>query len=713
VIAGATRGAGGPALGRHLAQAGGNDAVLELDGRGLVAVGIRAQVAELTRLGAHARTRTPLYHVHADPPADRPWNPAEREDYWTRFEAEFGLQDRPFAAVAHVKDGRAHEHRVYLRVRPDGTAVRLDHDHARREKLGRVFEFDRGESLVAGAHGRAVAVALEREGRADVAAAMRASGVLDGPRPRARLTPDERHQQDRTGVGKDAVREAALAAWRASDGGVAFQAALAERGLRLARGDTVPQLVDVTGGTHDLRRVLSAAAKAAGSDPIRAGDVRDRLAGLALRSVEDARRTVADALPTLPAEMPPDVVPVIPPPIPQGAPEHAASDPTHRGEQHGQAFGHPEKPSGTVLATVSAPAASLDGQQRRGPDGGDDAGPDDTGDPSVQGQPRDGSGELRGAEDSEADCRPVAALGPAAATRAGRADSDPEGGRVAGNDGDGDRADRAASGRARITARRAERELAVAAALRGDRFAALTAALRHPPTSLSLAQDALAASDRRTEAVLAAEPWRDPRTRDVRRVADDLHDQASDRQRLRQEAAQQARQACETMRSGIGFLDRLASRLGIRTAAVRDFQSAETAAIRAEVDRDEGRGGLRDEYRHARDVAPAIVRGRLAERDDWERRPHVLAARRQARGDDLVREAIAAGEPRVMLLAGHDLGLARDELLRDVAERSWRAEACLRHEEALRQQEPTEGQAARSPSTEALQPEGWPVAGRR
>ncbi|MHB0699109.1 relaxase/mobilization nuclease domain-containing protein, partial [Roseomonas mucosa] len=296
MIGGATRGSGGGALGRHLSNEAKNEQVIPLEGRGLIARDVRDQVAELTEMGAHARTRTPLYHVHADPPADRPWSEDERRQYWERFEAEFGLEGRPFAAVGHLKDGRLHEHRVYLRIRDDGTAIRLDHDHARREKLHRLFEIERGEQLTPGAHNRAVIAAMEREGRHEAAQAMREAGLDTMERPRADTTPRQRAQAERTGADPRAVGAAALAAWQASDGGRAFAAALEERGLRLAQGTKAPVIIDAEGGAHPLARMLGKESKAAGTERIRAADVAARLDGLDLpRHAPGAGRRPAPA----------------------------------------------------------------------------------------------------------------------------------------------------------------------------------------------------------------------------------------------------------------------------------------------------------------------------------------------------------------------------------------------------------------------------------
>lgn len=202
MIGGLTTGAGGAALGRHLADAKGrNELTLPGSSRGLYSEGIREQVAELTRLAGLARSRKPVAHFHADPPADAGWTDAEFDAHWARLEAEFGLGAQPYAEAIHVKEGREHRHRVYSLLRPDGITVRLSHSYQRQEKLSRIAEFLAGGEMTSGAHNRAVIRALEKDGpeataalRAEVAAAMRATGLHEGPRPRAPTTPPERAQ---------------------------------------------------------------------------------------------------------------------------------------------------------------------------------------------------------------------------------------------------------------------------------------------------------------------------------------------------------------------------------------------------------------------------------------------------------------------------------------------------------------------------------------
>lgn len=327
MIAGATRGAGGRALGAHVASLAGGQDVRMGDSRGLVSDNIRDQVAELTDIASHSRAARPVYHVHADPPPGAAFDDAAWNRYWMRFEKELGLERQPFAEQVHIKEGREHRHRQYSLVRSDGTTMPLSHDHARREKIGRVTELEEGQRLTPGAHNRAVLAALDREGRADVAAAMRAAGLDTMPRPRAATTPRERHQVERTGVSKADVGAAALAAWRSSDGGPAFAAALAEQGLRLAQGHKTPQIIDTTGATHDLRRALAAAMKAeGGAEKITAASVHGRLVGIDLPAVGEARQ--GTPLPEPPQQ--PDSPPLLTTPadpVPQDAP--TASAPEH------------------------------------------------------------------------------------------------------------------------------------------------------------------------------------------------------------------------------------------------------------------------------------------------------------------------------------------------------------------------------------------------
>ena len=187
-----------------------------------------------------------------------------------------------------MKDGREHEHRTYLRTRADGTAIRLDHDFQRREKIGRIIEFERGEAFVRGAHNRAVISALEAE-RPEIAQAMRDAGLHEGRRPVAPLTPEERNQQERTRVPKSEIARLTALAWHQSDSGTAFVSALAEQGLRLSQGDKCPVLIDESGNIHALDRMFKMHSRASGDTTPTALEIKTRLTGLEIPTVKDAK----------------------------------------------------------------------------------------------------------------------------------------------------------------------------------------------------------------------------------------------------------------------------------------------------------------------------------------------------------------------------------------------------------------------------------------
>ena len=306
MIGGLTQGAGGAALGNHLADTKGkNEETRPGSSRGLYTQGIQEQVAELTKVAGAARSRKPVAHFHADPPEGAAWGDKEFDGHWARLEQEFGLERQPYSEVVHVKHGREHRQRAYSLLKKDGTCIRLSNAFQRNEKLSRLAEFDTGHAFTKGAHNRAVIAALEAGGSHDVAEAMRAAKLHEGPPARAALTPRDRAQQDRTGMRKHDVASAVAQAWAASDSGQAFTAALAEHGLVLARGDRrggMPVIVDGTGNTHAVARMLNMAAKADGTPATPAADVAARLDGMALPGVAEARQ----AIPTIGPDAPPD-----------------------------------------------------------------------------------------------------------------------------------------------------------------------------------------------------------------------------------------------------------------------------------------------------------------------------------------------------------------------------------------------------------------------
>lgn len=289
MISGATRGSGhGDALPHHLMKA--ENEVAIIPARGLGSLTLHDQVRELVAQAAGGRTDRPIYHVFCSPDPAIADNAAARGRFWALFETEFGMAGQPYCGVEHRKGGRLHEHRVYGIVRPSGTVVNLSWDYARREKCGRIVEFEFGMEAVPSKHARSIAKRLRQDRRSDVADWLVASGATESARPVAKLTPRERMTEERTGIGLDDLRRATLAAWRETGNGPAFLAALRVRGLDLRQGRVGPVVVDASGATHLATRILGAAARHFEGARIPAATVKARLFDLQLEGTTDGRR---------------------------------------------------------------------------------------------------------------------------------------------------------------------------------------------------------------------------------------------------------------------------------------------------------------------------------------------------------------------------------------------------------------------------------------
>lgn len=287
MIQGAINGRGGEALARHLTCTNENEVLEVLPARCVVADNMSKQLRELEARSSHGRTTKPIHHLHVDPATE--WSEAQYARHLELYEQEFCLTNQPRLAVFHRKHGRGHRHYVYTLVRRDGSTIRMSNDYARREKVSRVLEHEFGEPLVGGRHNRAVAAALQREGRLDVVASMEAAGLLAAERPVAAISPAERQQQRRTCVEKLRIEEIVLAAWQNSADSHGFRTRLEAVGLSLAIGDKVPVAVDRTGNAHSLTRMIGKATKEATGVCVKAADVRARLQTLALRPLTDIR----------------------------------------------------------------------------------------------------------------------------------------------------------------------------------------------------------------------------------------------------------------------------------------------------------------------------------------------------------------------------------------------------------------------------------------
>ncbi len=288
MISGATRGAGGRALSRHLMKVEVGQTTRIIEPRGIVSRSdLHGQLAELVAGSAHGRTSRPCYHVHCDPALGSGDSQAALAAWWEAFEAEFRLQGQPYVGAQHEKHSRLHEHRVYAVVKPDGGIVDLSWDYLRRTYVNVCVAHRLGHRPAPTPHAKAVAARLSREGRHDIVEWMAGHALFDGKRPVAPLSPAERSMETRTGVGLKELRRAVLDAWHASDDGAGLQRHLAEGGLSLRAGTHGPVVVDRAGAAHSLKRLVGAASREAGAR-IRADIVKDRVAELCLQPYGEA-----------------------------------------------------------------------------------------------------------------------------------------------------------------------------------------------------------------------------------------------------------------------------------------------------------------------------------------------------------------------------------------------------------------------------------------
>ncbi len=281
MISGSMRGKGGRALSAHLLKTHENEEVRVIAPRGIVSRGdLHTQLRELVAGAARHHTDKAIYHVHLDPPVVEGIDPqVVLADWWAKFEHEFKLTSNAYVGAQHFKHGRHHEHRVYSLVRPNGRLADMSHDYVRRTKINVLVDHAHGLPPTPTPHSRAVAQQLKKDGYQAVVDWMTDTGLVDLAIPIAKSTPTERLIESRTGIPLDDLRAAALAAWRSSDDGATFRAALSDRGLALAQGRVGPVVVDKSGTAHSLTRLVGAASREAGQR-IGAATIRARVEGL-------------------------------------------------------------------------------------------------------------------------------------------------------------------------------------------------------------------------------------------------------------------------------------------------------------------------------------------------------------------------------------------------------------------------------------------------
>ncbi len=255
--------AGARRLAVHLTRTDTNERAEVREMTGVAAEDLRGALLEMEAVGSGTRTKKPFYHASINTRADERLTEEQRAEAIDRLEEKLGLSGQPRVVVVHEKEGREHCHIVWSRIDLERMrAISDSHNYRKHEEVARDLEREFGHQRVQGAH-------AEREGK---------------ERPKRTPSHEEMLQADRGAVNPDEAKALVTDAWRRTDSGQSFKAALEDQDWLLARGDRRDFVViDPHGGTHSLaRRVEGAKAK----------DIRARMADVdpeLLPSVAEAR----------------------------------------------------------------------------------------------------------------------------------------------------------------------------------------------------------------------------------------------------------------------------------------------------------------------------------------------------------------------------------------------------------------------------------------
>lgn len=216
ILVGNQRG-GGKDLATHLMKEE-NERVCVHEVSGFVASDLHGAFQESYAISRATHCKQHLYSLSLNPPKDEQVSVAEFEDAIARAEARLGLTGQPRAIVFHEKIGadgelRRHAHAVWCRIDTDEMkAIHMSHDHRKLNDVSRELYLKHDWTMPKGL-------------------------VKSECKDPATYSLAEWQQAKRAERDPKETKIMFQDAWAISDSRVAFQAALKERGLILARGD--------------------------------------------------------------------------------------------------------------------------------------------------------------------------------------------------------------------------------------------------------------------------------------------------------------------------------------------------------------------------------------------------------------------------------------------------------------------------------------------
>lgn len=212
--------------------------------RGLVSRDLMGAFNEMYAISRGTRCQQFMYSLSLNPPKDKVVSIADFMQAIEQAEKRLGLAGQPRAVVFHEKNGRRHCHVVWSRIDVNRMkAVQMSHDREKLTELSRELFRTHGWEMPKGLEVR-------------------------GERSPTNYTHAEYQQAQRIGKNAGQIKAEIQAAWASSDNRASLEAALAERGYALARGDRRDfVLVDRDGEVYSLPRFAGVKTK----------DVRARL----------------------------------------------------------------------------------------------------------------------------------------------------------------------------------------------------------------------------------------------------------------------------------------------------------------------------------------------------------------------------------------------------------------------------------------------------
>jgi hypothetical protein len=237
IIKGGSR-AGPRQLARHLQRADTNERVeiLQLDSP---TGNLNEALRDWQFISTGTRGSKGLYHANIDPDARYTMTADQWKIAVDRLEKELGLDGQPRAVVMHEKHGRQHIHVVWQRTDIDTmTMVPDSYNYVAHERASLALENEFGHEHVPGKHAK-----RDREKQPAF--------------PKEKINHAEWQQAERAGIDPRQFKETITALYQHSDSGQAFQAALDERGLIVAKGRRDYVIVAEDGQVYSLARQIS------------------------------------------------------------------------------------------------------------------------------------------------------------------------------------------------------------------------------------------------------------------------------------------------------------------------------------------------------------------------------------------------------------------------------------------------------------------------